>query len=72
MKGEIFSNSRRRALSQTFLNTFTLLVPMVISTEFFLKFELVPRLLLGFFVAIVLGLGWPLMPPDECREKGRS
>ena len=66
----LFGPKRRKALSQTFLNIFTLLVPSAIASEFFAKFPIASRIAIWCFVVVVLLLGW-LMTTENLGEPQR-
>ena len=66
----LFGTNRRKALSQTFLNVFTLLISSVFTTELFTKFPLVYRIAAWIFIASVLISGWLLIPEKAKATKG--
>jgi len=61
----LFGPNRRKVLGRTFLNVFTLLSPLAISTDLFAKYALPARIGLWFFIILVLTLGWLVTPGEK-------
>jgi len=67
----LFGNKRRKALSKTFLNVFTLLIPISITSELFMKYPTQTRIFAWIALVSVLLFGW-LMTPEESSTKEKE
>jgi len=65
----LFGKERRRALSKTFLNVFTLLVPISITSELFMKYPSQIRIVAWIVLVAVLLFGLLATPEEPAIEK---